>query len=121
MPPEEQLSSFIELAKINLCEFKNPENVKVELEPKDEHQYKESIEIKDELVNLDNSKLTLDYPAWSEFSENEESGKRINEDVDKAPESSLEVLNEELKNGRQRKQLANNVKQHTSPKLFMKD
>ena len=48
----------------------------VELEPRDERQCKESIEIKDELVNFeDNSKLTLDYQAWSKFPENEESGK----------------------------------------------
>ena len=116
-PPEENeqiLSDFTNFPEpspsTSEVENKNPENVmtKVELEPKDEHQCKESIEIKDELVNLDNSKLTLDYQALSKFSENEESDKPIDEDVDEAPE----VLNEEFRKWKQTKQSAYNVKQH---------
>ena len=58
--------------------------VKVELKPRDEHQYKKSIELKD---NFENSKLTLDNQAWSKFSENEEffrNGRQRNKSVYKA-------------------------------------
>ena len=54
--------------------------VKVELKPRDEHQYKKSIELKD---NFENSKLTLD----DQFSENEEflrNGRQRNKSVYKA-------------------------------------
>ena len=75
-------------------ESKNPENamIKVELEPRDERQCKESIEIKDELaMDLENSKFLSDNQGWSKFTESQESGKPIDEDVDEAPKFSFKV------------------------------
>ena len=63
------------------------------VEPRDVHQHKQSLEIKDKLeLDLDNSKLTLEYQAWPKYTENE-SDELINEDFDETPESSLEVDN----------------------------
>ena len=65
------------------------------VEPRDVHQHKESLEIKDKLeLDLDNSKLTLEYQAWPKYTENESDG-LVDEDFDETPESSLENLNEE--------------------------
>ena len=74
-PPEEQI-----LSDFTNFENKNLENAKIkdEIEPRNEYQFKESIEIKDELaLDLENSNLKLDYQAWSKNSENEESAKSI--------------------------------------------
>ena len=59
------------------------------------HQYKKSLEIKEKLeLDLDNSKLTLEYQAWPKYTENE-SDELIDEDFDETPEASLENLNVE--------------------------
>ena len=100
-PPEENeliLSDFTNVPEpspsTSQVESKNPENAKimVELEPRDERQCKESIEIKDELaMDLENSKFLSDNQGWSKFTESQESGKPIDEDVDEAPKFSFKV------------------------------
>ena len=66
------------------------------VEPRDVHQQKESLEIKDKLeLDLDNSKLTLEYQAWPKYAEHE-TDELINEDFDETPESSLEVDNDPI-------------------------
>ena len=61
-PPAEIEQNLSEPSpSISHVENENPENVKikVEVDPRDEHQYKESIEVKDELaLDLENSNLT---------------------------------------------------------------
>ena len=90
---EQNLSDFKKFPEpspsISQSDNENPENVikNVGHELRDEHhQYKELIEIKDELaLDLEDSNLISDYQAWSKFPENEESGKPIIEDMDVSP------------------------------------
>ena len=92
---EQNLSDFKKFPEpspsISQSDNENPENVikNVGHELRDEHhQYKELIEIKDELaLHLEDSNLISDYQAWSKFPENEESGKPIIEDIDVSPAS----------------------------------